>query len=113
MTVITAETTVGEIVRAAPVRARIFERLGVDYCCRGKKPLVEACRAKGLDPATVVALLSALGREDAGGARIDVDAMGLAERERAGISEGLVRLSIGVEDVEDLIDDLDWALATA
>lgn len=34
------------------------------------------------------------------------------ERQRAGISDGLVRLSVGVEDVDDLIDDLDLALAT-
>ena len=33
-----------------------------------------------------------------------------AERERVGISDGLVRLSVGLEDVEDLIDDLDRAL---
>ena len=57
---ITAETTVGEIVRAMPARSRIFENLGIDYCCGGKKPLSEACRGKGLDPATVVALLTAM-----------------------------------------------------
>ncbi len=28
----------------------------------------------------------------------------------AGISDGLVRLSIGIEDVDDIIDDLDQAL---
>ncbi len=33
-----------------------------------------------------------------------------AERERVGISDGLVRLSVGLEDVEDLIADLDRAL---
>ncbi len=54
------ETTVGEIVRTAPARSRIFENLGIDYCCGGRKPLAEVCRAKGLDPATVVAMLSAL-----------------------------------------------------
>ncbi|CAN5150949.1 bifunctional o-acetylhomoserine/o-acetylserine sulfhydrylase [soil metagenome] len=32
-------------------------------------------------------------------------------RERLGITPGLVRLSVGIEDVNDLIDDLDWALA--
>ena len=35
----------------------------------------------------------------------------LAERQHAGISEGLVRLSVGVEDVDDLMDDLNQALA--
>ncbi len=34
-----------------------------------------------------------------------------AERERLGITENLVRLSVGIEDVEDLIADLDQALA--
>lgn len=34
-----------------------------------------------------------------------------AERKRVGITDGLVRLSVGLEDVEDLIADLDQALA--
>lgn len=33
------------------------------------------------------------------------------QREKLGISDGLVRLSVGIEDVEDLIEDLDQALA--
>lgn len=33
-----------------------------------------------------------------------------AERRRVGITDGLVRLSVGLEDVEDLIDDLKVAL---
>ena len=32
-------------------------------------------------------------------------------RDKIGITDGLVRLSVGVEDVEDLILDLDQALA--
>jgi cystathionine beta-lyase/cystathionine gamma-synthase len=31
-------------------------------------------------------------------------------QDRAGITEGLVRLSVGIEDVEDIIADLDQAL---
>ncbi|HEV2177312.1 MAG TPA: cystathionine gamma-synthase [Terriglobia bacterium] len=34
------------------------------------------------------------------------------ERQRLGITDGLVRISVGVEDVEDLIADLKQALAT-
>ena len=33
------------------------------------------------------------------------------QREALGITDSLVRLSVGVEDVRDLIDDLDIALA--
>lgn len=74
----TPETTVGELVRAMPARSRIFENLGIDYCCGGKKPLAEVCRAKGLDPATVVAMLAALdGAPETAAA--NPDAMGMAE----------------------------------
>jgi len=34
-------------------------------------------------------------------------------RERLGITDGLIRLSVGIEDVQDLIDDLQGALAAA
>jgi cystathionine beta-lyase/cystathionine gamma-synthase len=35
-----------------------------------------------------------------------------AERQRLGITEGLVRLSVGIEDVTDLLADLERALAS-
>lgn len=35
----------------------------------------------------------------------------LAERQRAGISDGLVRVSVGIEDASDLVRDFDEALA--
>ncbi|MCE3227501.1 MAG: cystathionine gamma-synthase [Bacteroidetes bacterium] len=33
-----------------------------------------------------------------------------AERDKAGVVENLLRLSVGVEDIEDLIEDLQQAL---
>ena len=38
-------------------------------------------------------------------------ALSREERERIGITEGLVRISVGIEDVDDLLADLDQALA--
>jgi len=35
------------------------------------------------------------------------------ERRRIGITDGTIRLSVGIEDVEDLIDDLDQALRSS
>ncbi|MBK6315625.1 MAG: cystathionine gamma-synthase [Blastocatellia bacterium] len=35
----------------------------------------------------------------------------VADRERLGISDGLVRISVGIEDVDDLVDDIDQALS--
>ncbi|MEM1397032.1 MAG: PLP-dependent transferase, partial [Pseudomonadota bacterium] len=34
-------------------------------------------------------------------------------RQEAGISDGLIRLSVGLEHVEDLLADLDQALSAA
>ena len=37
--------------------------------------------------------------------------IGPEERAKLGISDGIVRLSVGLEDVDDLLDDLGIALA--
>lgn len=58
-TALTPTTTVGQIVADHPALARVFERLGIDYCCGGKKTLREAAAARGLDPNTLVATLTA------------------------------------------------------
>ena len=58
------ESTVGQLVVERPSRARLFEKLGIDYCCGGKKPLRQAIDEKGLDPQRVVAELE---REITGG----------------------------------------------
>lgn len=71
-------TTVGELVRAAPIRARIFEKLGVDYCCGGKKPLSEVCQNKDLDAPTVLAMLHAL-ENGTDPTVVDADAMKVDE----------------------------------
>lgn len=44
-----AATPVGTLVTQNPARARAFERLGIDYCCGGKKSLADACAARGVD----------------------------------------------------------------
>jgi cystathionine beta-lyase/cystathionine gamma-synthase len=38
-------------------------------------------------------------------------ALGTKGRKEIGITDGMVRISVGIEDVEDIIDDLDQALA--
>ena len=53
------QTTVGELVAEWPSRARIFEKLGIEYCCGGKKPLEAACAEAGLDAKTVILMLEA------------------------------------------------------
>jgi regulator of cell morphogenesis and NO signaling len=45
--------TVAEIAANSLEAVRVFERLGIDYCCGGKRPLSEVCRQKGYDFDTV------------------------------------------------------------
>ena len=51
--------TVAELVLEQPSRARVFEELGLDYCCGGKTPLAEACEARGVPVHEAVAALGA------------------------------------------------------
>ena len=53
----TLERTIGELVAERPARARVFEGFKIDYCCGGKKPLADACQAKGIDPQLVLNML--------------------------------------------------------
>lgn len=55
----TVDTAVADLVTDRPARARVFEQLGIDYCCGGDHSLAEACRKNELDPDTVVQMLDA------------------------------------------------------
>jgi regulator of cell morphogenesis and NO signaling len=77
---ISPETTIGGLVAARPLLARIFRQLGIDYCCGGKQTIAVACARRGLDVATTIALLDAAAAAQASGpAEVDAAAMGLAE----------------------------------
>jgi regulator of cell morphogenesis and NO signaling len=77
---IDAECTVGEIATQVPGITGIFESLGIDYCCGGRKTLDEVCREKGLDSGAVLNMLQDNDRAAAGGARSpDVSEMSLTE----------------------------------
>jgi regulator of cell morphogenesis and NO signaling len=60
MAMINPSTTLAEIASTAPVLTRELERLGLDYCCGGKRSLAEACREQQLDPEAVIAELAAV-----------------------------------------------------
>jgi regulator of cell morphogenesis and NO signaling len=49
--------TVREIALQMPESTRLFERLKIDYCCGGNKPLADACAAAGMDVGTVIDIL--------------------------------------------------------
>ncbi len=54
---ITATKTVRELAVEVPHATRIFEKLGIDYCCGGNQPLEEACTRANLSLEQVLGAL--------------------------------------------------------
>lgn len=52
--------TISEIAARSLGAVRVFERLGIDYCCGGKRPVEDACQELGLDSGAVLAELEAV-----------------------------------------------------
>lgn len=50
----TMTKTVRELALENPAAARVFESLGIDYCCGGGKSLEEACRGVNLEAESVL-----------------------------------------------------------
>lgn len=66
MSVLDINMTVGQLVTERPRAARTLERMGIDYCCGGKRPLSEACAERGVEVQTLLDAVAAA--ECAGGA---------------------------------------------
>lgn len=79
-TTFTTETTLGAFVAAHPGLARVFEKLGLDYCCGGRRTLAAACAARGVAADTVLVMLEAVAATTgAHPADIDVAALSLTD----------------------------------
>lgn len=78
MNTIQAEETVGEMVTRRPALSHVFEQVGIDYCCGGKKTLDQACEEKGLDVESVRAAVRACTATEQE-PFVDAAAMSLAE----------------------------------
>src|SRR5438046_3810230 len=74
----------------------------------------EAAALRTLERLKIFALAESLGAVESLAehpARMTHASIPAAERARAGVGDGLIRLSVGVEDVADLVADLEQALA--
>jgi regulator of cell morphogenesis and NO signaling len=56
---LTPDSTVADIATAAPATIAVFQRHHIDFCCGGKVPLAEACRARSLNVDSVLTDLQA------------------------------------------------------
>ena len=59
---VTTEKTVRDLALEIPAATRVFEKLGIDYCCGGGKTLEQACEAANLPLDRVVEELESAGR---------------------------------------------------
>lgn len=105
---LSTERTVSDLVVERPSRSRVFEELGIDYCCGGGVPLEEACAGAGLDTGEVIAELE---RREAGqtGDEAGLTSMDLGElvdhiveTHHAYLKEELPRLSFLVDKVANV-----------
>jgi regulator of cell morphogenesis and NO signaling len=56
---VTTEKTVRELALENPAATRVFEKLGIDYCCGGSKTLEQACQAARVPMNQVAGALAA------------------------------------------------------
>ncbi|MEJ7693108.1 iron-sulfur cluster repair di-iron protein [Daejeonella sp.] len=59
-----SQETIGEIVVKDYRKAQVFKKLGIDFCCGGKKTVEEVCKTKGLDPDQVKAELESVNMQE-------------------------------------------------
>jgi len=50
--------TVRDVAMELPQSTRLFEKLRIDYCCGGHRPLAEACASAGVDVGEVMEMLA-------------------------------------------------------
>lgn len=55
---ITPETRIADVAAQNPATIKVFQRLGIDFCCGGKRPLAEACREKQITFGELTAALA-------------------------------------------------------
>ena len=104
-------TPVGSIVAERLGRARVFDRLGIDYCCHGATPLAEACALRSLDVGRVVSEIAESDLRDADNEhdRVDYAAMAAGELADHVVETHHVYLRRELPRLADLIDKVDAA----
>ena len=101
-----SERTVREIAIEHPGSVRVFESLGIDYCCGGKRSLQQACERSGVALEKVVELLAQANKEAApvgvenwAGAGMDVLTAHIVDQHHAYVRREAPRLAGLLEKV--------------
>jgi len=99
MNAVSSNALVGALVAEQPGRARVFEELGIDYCCGGQRSLSDVCRERGLDLETILRRIQAAdaapeeGQEDWVTASLGELVDHIVEKHHAYLRENLPRIA--------------------
>ena len=78
--ILSSDRTVRDVVLELPQATRVFEKLKIDYCCGGDRPLGEACATAGVEVADMERLLAEAGQADVpGNGSLDFQKVALSE----------------------------------
>ena len=99
-------TTIRDIATTLPASTRIFEKLKIDYCCGGDKPLSEACKTADIDIDKLTAMLNDISKADASNETLDFQNSTaselidyILEKHHAYTKEEMARLELLVDKV--------------
>ena len=53
-----SKESIGELVAQNPLRSKVFDEFGLDFCCGGKQTLEEACKKRNVDLKVVLTRLA-------------------------------------------------------
>ena len=102
---ISSTMKVREVALELPQATRVFEKLKIDYCCGGDKPLGEACATAGIEVAHLERLLAEAGQTDLQSERtLDFQTSTLAELVRHIVDKHHVYTKEEMARLEALID---------
>ena len=77
---ISSEMTVREVAIQLPQSTRLFEKLKIDYCCGGNRPLTDACASIGMAVGEVLGMLDSVSQAEPKGDRaVDFQNLPLSE----------------------------------
>jgi regulator of cell morphogenesis and NO signaling len=65
MMILSSDRTVRDVVLELPQATRVFEKLKIDYCCGGDRPLGEACETAGVKFENLERMLAEAGQAEA------------------------------------------------
>jgi regulator of cell morphogenesis and NO signaling len=95
-------STLAELATEHPAASRVFQRYGLDFCCKGLRSLDSACAERGLDAAAILAEIesAAIARATSASESSDVLVAHIVDHYHRRLREELPQLIVMASKVE-------------